>query len=109
MNKMPQTSKERADELLKTLEIKEDDINRMITAASINYKEFLDKPDEDTFNRMTIADLSINAIVDRIHAMGPEQIVEETKKSEFSALVIEVIGLFAMLGVKMGYCHDKQD
>ena len=106
---MSQTSKERTDELLKTLKIKEDDINRMITAAAISYKEFLDKPDEDTFNRMTIADLSMKSIVDRIHAMGPEQIVEETKKSEFSALVIEVVGLFAILGVKMGYIHDKQD
>ena len=106
---MSQTSKERTDELLKTLKIKEDDINRMITAAAISYKEFLDKPDEDTFNRMTIADLSMKSIVDRIHAMGPEQIVEETKKSEFSALVIEVVGLFAILVVKMGYIHDKQD
>lgn len=106
---MSQTSKERTDELLKTLKIKEDDINRMITATAINYKEFMDNPDENIFYRMTIADLSMKSIVDRIHAMGPEQIVEETKKSEFSAMVIEVVGLFAILGVKMGYINDKQD
>ena len=86
-----------------------DQIKNITDADDKYYEDFIASPEKEVFSRMAVADLSMRALTNKIKEIGPEGMYEEAKKSDFTAFVIQVIGVFAMLGVKMGYAKERDE
>lgn len=103
---MDKDIKATAKDLMNSANIKDEDLDKVVKSAEGLMQDFLDEPDKEWFNRMVSSDMTVKAITDEIRQMGPEKMFEEAKKSKFAERVFQIIGVYVMLGVKMGYVGD---